>query len=149
MQPIAPSPEGRTLTRERAKVLAPISFKAGKVAPSARMETMKQLMLPNEDDDPFGSDSKEIKDECPGPFISLEEVEQHNTEEDCWMIVEHNVYDITEYAQDHPGGDVIYSEMGTDATEAFSIFPNFFRALFTRCDIISKFSQFFKKTEML
>lgn len=35
--------------------------------------------------------------------ISIEEVKLHNTETDCWTILNGRVFDITEYVQYHPG----------------------------------------------
>jgi cytochrome b involved in lipid metabolism len=52
--------------------------------------------------------------------FSLEEIAAHNTEGDCWCIVDGFVYDLTEFLPDHPGGKrapLIYA--GKDATEEF------------------------------
>lgn len=35
--------------------------------------------------------------------ISIEEVRLHNTETDCWTVLNGRVFDITEYVQYHPG----------------------------------------------
>ena len=51
--------------------------------------------------------------------ISLEEVAQHNTEHDCWLIIHRRVYDVTEYIPHHPGGAMIYVKAGGDATQLF------------------------------
>jgi len=57
---------------------------------------------------------------------SMEEIKKHNKEEDIWIVVKHGktgemrVYDVTEYADAHPGGDVIYDSGGKDATEKFN-----------------------------
>lgn len=52
------------------------------------------------------------------------EVEKHNTESSMWIVVRYGassrVYDITEYCDMHPGGDVIYDSAGKDATEKFN-----------------------------
>lgn len=55
-----------------------------------------------------------------GKLLTLQEVEKHNTEEDCWIIVKNKVYDCTEYLELHPGGvDSITINAGADATEDF------------------------------
>ena len=51
-----------------------------------------------------------------GPF-SLEEVAKHNTREDCWIIVDGSVYDVTSYVEDHPGGDSILNNAGKDSSK--------------------------------
>ena len=69
----------------------------------------------------------EPKDATPAPppredvkKFSLAEVQKHNTEEDCWIIVNDRVYDATEYLELHPGGiDSITINAGADATEDF------------------------------
>jgi L-lactate dehydrogenase (cytochrome) len=37
-------------------------------------------------------------------LFSVEEISKHNTAEDCWIVVDGNVWDITEFAPEHPGG---------------------------------------------
>lgn len=49
-----------------------------------------------------------------------EEVEQHNTKEDLWIIINSSVYDVTNYAEEHPGGElVLLQSAGQDATDEF------------------------------
>jgi len=36
--------------------------------------------------------------------ISVEEISKHNTAEDCWIVVDGKVWDLTEFAPEHPGG---------------------------------------------
>ncbi|XP_020212890.1 cytochrome b5 [Cajanus cajan] len=53
-------------------------------------------------------------------FYAIEELSQHNTKDDCWILVDGKVYDVTQYLDDHPGGDdVILATTGKDATEEF------------------------------
>jgi cytochrome b involved in lipid metabolism len=52
--------------------------------------------------------------------LTVEEVQKHNQHNDCWLIINDAVYDVTNYAQFHPGGDQrIYNFCGQDATIAF------------------------------
>ena len=37
-------------------------------------------------------------------FVSVEDISRHNTPEDCWIVVDGKVWDITEFAPEHPGG---------------------------------------------
>lgn len=37
-------------------------------------------------------------------FFTKEEVAKHNSEEDCWLIIHGNVYDVSDYVGEHPGG---------------------------------------------
>jgi cytochrome b involved in lipid metabolism len=39
-----------------------------------------------------------------GNLISVEEISKHNTPEDCWIVVDGKVWDITDFAPEHPGG---------------------------------------------
>tara|TARA_Y100000389_G_scaffold37760_1_gene32069 strand:- start:286 stop:528 length:243 start_codon:yes stop_codon:yes gene_type:complete len=56
---------------------------------------------------------------------STEEVSFHNNENDGWIIINDNVYDITDFLGEHPGGKMILmSVLGTDATEFFEELHN-------------------------
>ena len=49
-----------------------------------------------------------------------EEVKQHNTKDDCWLIIKDMVYNVTEFLSIHPGGSsIVLSVGGEDATEYF------------------------------
>jgi hypothetical protein len=39
-------------------------------------------------------------------------VEQHNTTDDCWIVIKGHVYDVTDFAPMHPGGRAIYTMGG-------------------------------------
>jgi cytochrome b involved in lipid metabolism len=53
--------------------------------------------------------------------ISLTEVSQHSTADDCWSVVNGNVYELTQWINDHPGGSSpIESMCGVDASTAFN-----------------------------
>ncbi len=48
--------------------------------------------------------------------ISLQEVEKHNSKNDCWTVINGSVYDITSYIDQHPGTDEILKACGRDAS---------------------------------
>ena len=53
--------------------------------------------------------------------ISLSEVALHASADDCWSVVNGNVYDLTQWVNEHPGGSgSIESMCGVDATTAFN-----------------------------
>ncbi len=53
--------------------------------------------------------------------ISLKTVKKHNKAEDCWVVVDNNVYDVTNHLPTHSGGaEVIAKVCGADATKYFS-----------------------------
>ena len=57
------------------------------------------------------------------------EVEKHATDNDCWIIIENNVYDVTKFLDDHPGDYFpIVEYAGKDATKAFVGKPHSQRA---------------------
>eukprot|EP00163_Fabomonas_tropica_P029404 TRINITY_DN627_c0_g1_i3.p2 TRINITY_DN627_c0_g1~~TRINITY_DN627_c0_g1_i3.p2 ORF type:complete len:603 (-),score=206.75 TRINITY_DN627_c0_g1_i3:2856-4664(-) len=53
------------------------------------------------------------------PKISKEEVAKHNKEDDCWLIIDNKVYDVTDYAPQHRGGKAIFRNAGGDSTAGF------------------------------
>ncbi|XP_047323919.1 cytochrome b5-like [Impatiens glandulifera] len=51
---------------------------------------------------------------------SFEEVSKHNHQKDCWLIISGKVFDVTQFLDDHPGGDeVLITATGKDATDDF------------------------------
>lgn len=49
---------------------------------------------------------------------TMEEVADHATLDDCWMVIEGNVYDITPYVDEHPARpSVLAAWCGREATE--------------------------------
>ncbi|KAJ9529208.1 hypothetical protein QJQ45_007866 [Haematococcus lacustris] len=52
-------------------------------------------------------------------LYTVEEVAQHNSPDDAWLIIEDKIFDVS--AMQHPGGDVIFSYAGRDASELFNV----------------------------
>ncbi|KIK69028.1 hypothetical protein GYMLUDRAFT_35069 [Collybiopsis luxurians FD-317 M1] len=51
---------------------------------------------------------------------SLKDVAEHKDASSCWIIIKNQVYDVTEFLSNHPGGpDVILRYAGRDATSAY------------------------------
>jgi cytochrome b involved in lipid metabolism len=54
--------------------------------------------------------------------FSLDEVATHNTKADCWVVVNGEVLDVTNFLSSHPGGELaIVTFAGKDATEEFNM----------------------------
>lgn len=51
---------------------------------------------------------------------TLEEVTQHRTTTSSWLVIHDNVYDVTKFLDEHPGGEeVMLEQAGGNASEAF------------------------------
>ncbi|KAM0044970.1 putative cytochrome b5-like heme/steroid binding domain-containing protein [Helianthus debilis subsp. tardiflorus] len=49
-----------------------------------------------------------------------DDVTRHNNSQDCWVIINARVYDVTKLLNDHPGGDkALLDVAGKDASEEF------------------------------
>lgn len=54
------------------------------------------------------------------PKITMEVLGKHNSDDDCWIAINGKVYDLTEFAEEHPAGPESIRELaGKDGTEAF------------------------------
>lgn len=99
------------------------------VGQSEEAEPAQESDLPtNEEPEKMDADTETSKEdpilETPeeASGISLEELQTHNSETDCWVVFESKVYDITDYIPRHPGGeDKIIPNCGSD-TEFESAF---------------------------
>lgn len=57
-----------------------------------------------------------------GKMYTMDQVAQHDKETDLWIVVNGDVYDLTRFADMHPGGSGVLLEKGVagcDATEVF------------------------------
>jgi sphingolipid 8-(E/Z)-desaturase len=55
-------------------------------------------------------------------LFTLDEVRQHKEADDMFLLIENEVYDVTEFAKTHPGGSIIYKYGGKDASDQFRAF---------------------------
>lgn len=54
------------------------------------------------------------------PEYSLEQVSWHDRPDDCWIVLNDKVYNVTKLIHNHPGGlEVMMEQAGRDATLAF------------------------------
>ncbi|KAJ2899143.1 hypothetical protein MKZ38_003390 [Zalerion maritima] len=52
--------------------------------------------------------------------FTYQDVAEHNTKNDCFVVIHDKVYDCTKFIDEHPGGEeVLLDVAGQDATEAF------------------------------
>ena len=53
-------------------------------------------------------------------LFRLDDIEKHNKYNDLWFIVDRHVYDVTKFADQHPGGvRILLSVGGADASNGF------------------------------
>lgn len=53
--------------------------------------------------------------------LSAGEIQKHSTKNDCWSLIQGKVYNLTNYVQNHPGGQAVITNIcGKDGTAAFS-----------------------------
>jgi len=54
--------------------------------------------------------------------FTLDDIAKHNKEDDCWVTIKDQVYDVSKFLVDHPGGkDAIMLYAGQDCTEQFEL----------------------------
>ncbi|CAA22444.1 Cytochrome b5 [Schizosaccharomyces pombe] len=53
-------------------------------------------------------------------YFEPEEIVEHNNSKDMYMVINGKVYDVSNFADDHPGGlDIMLDYAGQDATKAY------------------------------
>ena len=53
--------------------------------------------------------------------ITMQEVERHNTPDDCWVVINGKVYDLSVFQKEHPGGSpIITDNAGKDVSNPVS-----------------------------
>jgi cytochrome b involved in lipid metabolism len=57
------------------------------------------------------------------PVYSWAEVRKHNKKNDCWIVINNLVYNVTKFQNKHPGGSRLFHlYAGQDASEVFNAF---------------------------
>ena len=47
---------------------------------------------------------------------------KHNSANDCWILANNNIYDITKFINEHPGGqECLLKKAGTDCTYDYNL----------------------------
>lgn len=93
-----------------AKRLGPWDFRSAEAVQEARSDVMRNLWVPEVS---LKGDRK----------VTREEVQQHNTFDDCWIIIHGKVYDFSEWKDHHPGGPFVARMYGgKDATAEFGTY---------------------------
>merc|ERR1719443_679706 len=65
---------------------------------------------------------KEKKAKTGGAGYSMDEVAKHTTKGDCWVVVNGEVLNVTNFLSSHPGGELaILTFAGKDASEEFNM----------------------------
>ncbi len=57
-------------------------------------------------------------------MYTLDDVSKHNSKENCWMAINGKVYNVTPFVANHPGGPIIATGCGKDASILFNLRPN-------------------------
>ena len=54
--------------------------------------------------------------------FSMKEISQHQKRDDCYIVIKGKVYAVQDFIHEHPGGDIIMTYAGEDATDVFAAF---------------------------
>lgn len=115
-----------TVTVDPAAQQLTIGWGTGASTPSAAASTPTAASAPSSSrvEKPTDDWSEDSEDSSSGGLkeYTLAEVAKHNTEDDCWVVVNGRVLDVTKFLPDHPGGKkAILLFAGKDATEEFNM----------------------------
>ncbi|VEU24257.1 DEKNAAC105624 [Brettanomyces naardenensis] len=101
---------GRLAAQSATKILLKESSTSSSHTARRRLEQVRGQLSP-------------VKFSIPETEYTLSEIQKHNSEGDCWIILKNIVLDLSGFAKKHPGGvDVIVASGGCDLTENFEAF---------------------------
>lgn len=65
--------------------------------------------------------SSSVQGQSASKNYSIADVSKHDSGKDCWLVINNNVYDVSSFLSEHPGGgSLIIPHCGQDATQAFA-----------------------------
>ncbi len=92
-------------------------FVAGWASKEQKENMAEEQMTTGRSTTPSGQNSGSS---TPQRTYTAAEVSQHNSLQDCWMIIDTSVYDVTEFLGQHPGGaQAMLKYCGEDGTRGF------------------------------
>jgi len=76
--------------------------------------------MAEEDEDKVEDQPEPTVDSMGRPYIPMAKLAEHSSNTDLWMAINNKVYNVTEYMDEHPGGEeVLMDKAGMDATMEF------------------------------
>lgn len=66
----------------------------------------------------------------PHSLITSVGLAKHNLADDAWFVIKGRVYGVTMFSYEQPGGDIVSTAAGADATDDFSTFHSSSSAIF-------------------
>lgn len=88
-----------------------------------------QMDIRNVNEDVLNGDVPNIDNSQPGQVkqteYDLAEIAKHNNKDDCWLLIENKIYDVTSFiaSGNHGGGEAILEGCGINATEFYKTRP--------------------------
>lgn len=104
---------------------APSSSPTGETTPTEVEQTETEMGVESL---PASTESGAATSDAPPSeklVLTMAELAKHNSAQDCWLLIEGKVYDVTPYIANakHPGGATLLEGCGIDATSLFNERP--------------------------
>uniref|UniRef100_A0A0L8HNN7 Cytochrome b5 n=1 Tax=Octopus bimaculoides TaxID=37653 RepID=A0A0L8HNN7_OCTBM len=68
------------------------------------------------------NNEKKEGDKTDVKVYKLEHVKEHKTCKSLWLVIDNKVYDVTEFLDEHPGGEEVLLDLGGKKPFVFSVF---------------------------